>query len=522
MLEKLLWKNMLLPMALKTQLVHYYSKFSTCPYVQESAVLSIPYIQNSSNKIITRFSNLLHRKWVNNGLMNNPMSFHIAGSKNIPMVFWLLQLGSSGIGKINKLLDWGLNPHIHYEDSGLTWNYSQGYISLEDTKNLLTTLFSKGTELFPEDLSINVYEKAVSLDESHQSIEYFNKYKKMAELLMQWIDKPLYQFILSHQKISAKQKGILEYLKLRENIGTYYTEKYTVGQRPNHNYERLISALHNVEKIITNGFVFYNQTFTYNTLRQIFSLEEFAENMKNMVVLKCYEKYATLKVVAKKTLASHLISKKKELVLFNLLSYGLDLNWKLQQKQSIVGLDMLSSLPLIKAVLRSDNFVLCNTDSSGNNILHSIGGMALKDNELREKLDERLGSLSQQDLNFILYQYNAHYETPLMKALHDVDETMIDYLLSWGVQPWETIEGVGSYFNSPLNYLECVLLNEENKVFQENLLNQLNCSNTPSQIQLENEIFWNHVKQKWNAQHNFLNLSENLNFKNTKRKLAKI
>lgn len=89
-----------------------------------------------------------------------------------------------------------------------------------------------------------------------------------------------------------------------------------------------------------------------------------------------------------------------------------------------------------------------------------------------------------------------------MKSVIFQDEKLIDFIISFGIKPWDIVKG------SPLNESAMDFLNNYilSKKTSEGMLSSL--------IDIFKETFWYGLAKKWNSEYYYLNLKENLKLNN--------
>lgn len=461
-----------------------------------------------------------------------------------PFIFSLLQWDENALWKIQKLFQWGLNKNIVNKHGNtlleeVLYIYHGGYLSLEKANKYIDFFLSEGVSLLGEENKnrlLSYYEKAhhyIALlketEDSEYLIEnknYINHINKI-EKLTDWVDNRLLTNIIESNHLNTKDKMYLDYLFLRKLINEIQMQKYVMNFKGNLLVSNISSLALEIEKILDRAYIFMNQNTTYHALKNIFSLDNVEEIINNRMIYNCYEKFNELGVMAKKSLTSQLILRKKETVIFNLLSHGLNINWSIKNhegKENIVAFEVLYSLPMIKMILSSENFNLCITNTRGDNLLHLMGSMPLLDNEIKVSLDKKINLLSKYQKHYLFNQINSAGVTPLEKAICLQEETMINYLKL----QYEQIEGFNSETLGLPKEIEKALQFIQNNLLKENPQKALTQAGYhPEAIwawELDDNYinFWHQLSKDWNTKHLHAQLQQDLHINCTKTIRKKI
>ena len=456
-----------------------------------------------------------------------------------PFVFSLLQWDENALWKIQKLFQWGLDKNIVNKHGNtlleeILYVYHGGYLSLEKADKYIQFFLSEGVSLLGEENKnrlLSYYEKAQHytallkekeyfqyLIENKDYINHINKIEKLTD----WLDNKLLTSMLESNHLSLKDKMYLDYLFLRKVINEIQMQKYVMNFKGNLLVSHISSNLAlEIERILDRSYVFMNQNTTYHALKNIFSLDNVEEIINNRIIYNCYEKFNELGVVAKKSLTSQLILRKKETVIFNLLSHGLNINWSIKNhegKENIVAFEVLYSLPMIRMILSSENFNLCITNTRGDNLLHLMGSMPLLDSEIKASLDKKINLLNRYQKHYLFNQINSAGVTPLEKAICLQEEVMINYLK----MQYEQLEGFNGEILGLPKEIEKGLNFIQNNLLKENPRKALaEAGYYPEAIWAwdldENYInFWQQLSKQWNTQHLHGQLQQDLRVNHSK------
>lgn len=506
MLENFIWKNVFLPNFIKKEIVSFYENKCQNPYLNKQGY------QSFKKFIIYHLCNRIHKSWFNekDTHYNIPLQAKkYLENSNIPMSFWLIIAKTQKANKLKKLLEWGLSVKNPLIKEGVEinllhqviWAYHESLISLEDTKEIITILIEKNISLFKK-YKISHYEKTNDLlrkENFTNSISANKAQNKLVDLIHGWLDKELYTFIIN-SNLNEEDKNLLEYITLKQKVHTIYIENYSGNIRKS-GYEIISRQISVIESVIQRGYVFFNQSTTYNALSLLLNLPDFTELLNNQSILKCYEKFSHLGVIAKKSLTYRLINKNKETIIFNLLNYGIELNWTIltEDEKSILGLKLVCHEDFLEYVINDITFNIKVSNLKGENILHTLQNIFLNNDNIKKKLKDRINMLSDIERDFLLYQYDIENQTPMIKAINQKNYLMVDFLIEIGNSGINDIVGIELPYNSPVNYLE-TQINEEDK----------------------SEEYLNNILQKWKIEKNYQKMLKTFPKKEKKQKLIKI
>lgn len=325
----------------------------------------------------------------------------------------------------------------------------------------------------------------------------------------------IYDFLIKNPRVSDDDKCkmdsiliqsmmadlvLLNYKNNTSHNSMHYLAKY-LGQKlqSSINTGWGFSALEELERILYRGHVFRNPISSFLTLSSVFGYREIFDNLGMQFKLMCFHEFSKLSIIGKKALTSILIKSKNEEAIFNLLGYGLKLNWDIKTedgKNNLVAFEMLYSLQWVKAFIDSSHLDIRLTNSRGENILHLIG-TALSDQGIEDSLRRRLNELNQQEREYLFFQLNEENLTPLMKAVVFQDEKVINFISDFNIKPWDEIKDAPAY-KSPMELLnECVLNSSEE-------------SSWGHLMDYFKESFWIGLAKQWNSQFYYQKLQKDL------------
>ena len=380
--------------------------------------------------------------------------------------------------------------------------YQQNMLSRNEAVSYIRLFLQHGIALFPA-LSIAQYDREMRKLEQNTSI-FAGKIAKINEV-MENLDYLIIRDIFPF--LTQTEKELVDYIELKNNIYDVKVNKYNMyskGQFQDSNYMQ-------INEIIQRGYIFTSQSGIFNSLKQIFLVDELYERIDNKNIFSCYSHYARLGVMGKKALTSKLLHQQKETIIFNLLSHGLNLNWKIRidEKDTIVGLEALSSLPMIKVILSSDCFDMTITTPQGENILHLLGTQPLTEGRLKLLLNKKIAQLNDSERNQLFTQKNHYGMTPLMKAIFNEETILIDYL-----EHECALSPTASSSPSALEFLDNELLQAAHNHTEEVY---------GKYIDDYAYSFWQDLSRKWHSEHNYHTFSENFkNHNSLRNKVVKI
>lgn len=380
-----------------------------------------------------------------------------------PLLFWCLEYDKAFLKTLNTLCHYGFNPANYYFNGVSIW---EKVIQLSNANKihenralmLLDILLPFKQNKYIKG-NVSSYEKIKkvyhSIDKENESL--LNPFEKSCihsfETLYASLPQNkyvLYKFLDSSQ-VDETEKALLSYMMLEQCLlNTYYTPNEERG------YDKNLAT---IEEILERGDVFQTDSSAYHALSNLFYME-IEEQLSNRVLMRCYEHFSLLKTRTKKMITRFLIKKNKEITLFNLLSYGLNLNWTIKKEngeENIVALEMLGSIPMIKMILSSGSFNICTTNKEGHNILHLLGTLPLMDNDVRRTLLNKIKNLDKQHQTYLFYQCDENQMTPLYKALYSGEEVLVDFLLELGANPETILHTLDETHQSALSFVTHLL-----------------------------------------------------------------
>jgi hypothetical protein len=323
-----------------------------------------------------------------------------------------------------------------------------------------------------------------------------------------------YDFLIKNPSIDAKQKGILDSILIQSMmtdliLSSYYTNKKQTTYSSGYLNQKLqkaskegwcYSPLDELESILNRGHVFNSQLSRFLTLSSIFGYRELFENLDNKFKIICFQEFSKLNIIAKKALTAILLNAKNEEAIFNLLSYGLKLDWEIKTKEgykNLVIFEMLHSLQWVKVFLENRNLDIRLTNCRGENILHLIGANALAQPSIEEALRRKVNQLNTQEKENFFFQLNEENLTPLMKAVVYQDETMINFMKEYNIKPWDKLEGTLKY-KSAMEFLNDYIL----KLNKEQSWGYL--------VEYFKDSFWMGLAKQWNSEFYYQELQKEL------------
>jgi hypothetical protein len=333
----------------------------------------------------------------------------------------------------------------------------------------------------------------------------------------------IYDFLINNVDISSVDKCkldsifmqslmadliLINYKKNISYLSSYLEQKFKIANQLNSQY----CAMSELENILHRGNVFKNQISRFLALTSIFSYREIFDNLSVKFKSQCYQEFSKMSVLGKKALTAILIKNKNEEAIFNLLNYGLKLNWDIaieDGRKNIVAFEMLYSLQWVKAILDHPNLDIRLTNSRGENILHLLGASALEDSSIEESLSRKIVALSEQQKSNLFFQTNEEGLTPLMKAVVFQDENLINFITNFNVKPWDKLDGAPMY-ESAMDFLNNQVLRNT----EENTWGSL--------MDYFKDSFWLGLAKKWNSEFYYLKLQKEISSNKKDKKLIKI
>jgi hypothetical protein len=325
-----------------------------------------------------------------------------------------------------------------------------------------------------------------------------------------------YDFLIKNPTISNKEKGVLDSILIQSMmtdliLSSYYSNsnKKPIGYSSGYLEQKFrrsmkegwsYSPLEELESILHRGHVFNTQLSRFLTLSSIFGYRELFENLGMKFKAICFQEFSKLNIIAKKALTAILLNAKNDEAIFNLLSYGLKLDWEIQTKdgyKNLVIFEMLQSLQWVKVFLENRNLDIRITNCRGENILHLLGANALSQPLIEEALRRRVNELDAQEKQNFFFQLNEENLTPLMKAVVYQDETMISFMKDYNIKPWDKLEGNLTY-KSAMDFLNDYILKRNND------------NSWGSLIDYFKDSFWMGLAKQWNSEFYYQQLQKEL------------
>lgn len=518
MLENLIWKNVFLPRFIKKEIVSFYENHRDDSDVKR-------YSKKFNSNFVHYVCHKIHKNWLHNQLSK---SSHLLkeiyiylNSINLPMSFWLLLAKHNKVQKLQKLVEWGFDlkkvSSINHMEMNLIqqiiWAHHKNLLTFKETKEVLDILIKENISLFDVEYKISHYEKATSILKENK-LSFDNNLiiqKRLLDNLYNWMNKDLYTYLMQ-SKLPESNKMLLDFVHLKNKVHSVYLENFS-GNVRRLGEESLYKHVSEIEEIIKRQYIFKTQSAIYNSLSLLFNLPEFTDKLSHHLIFKCYDSFSNLKTSARKFLSSNLVNRNKEIVLLNLLANKnkINLNWRIRKEEScnILGLELIVNIDFVEHILANEKFKLNMVNSEGNNILHLIDSFALEQDNIRQKLKNKIEKLDDLHRLFLLNQYNENHLTPMLKAIEDENIKMIEFLLEMGVSGIEEMQGVDKNYSSPFNYMDNKLKNLE-----------INAQNS---LEEEKEKDWMmRMHKKWSIEKNYHDMKNKLSEKKKKEKIFKI
>ncbi len=316
----------------------------------------------------------------------------------------------------------------------------------------------------------------------------------------------IFNFLISNDLVEDKYKAQLDcyllislindFIFLTYNKNHQFASKYIPNEKRNNpNYDIFIE----IKNIIYRGNVFKKDNTRFLTLNVLLAYLEIFDHIPAQIKIKCYKEYKRLSPIAKKAITSILIKSRNEEALFNLLNYGLSLTQEVivNDKKNLMLFEMLSFNNWVEFILRNKNIDIRITNKEGENILWYFPSNLLLEENPENLLRLRINELSQLEKNYFFQQFNVDGLNPLMNAILFQDETMINFIESFNIKAWETVEHAPKY-KSPLEFLNNYVLNVEATGSLGMLIDSFKIS------------FWSLLAKKWNTQYCYISLTKEM------------
>lgn len=540
--KTLLWNNPLLPEKVKQQLVQNY----LCQYDSSASVKS-----RLKHWLLSRFvSDEYHL------LQNYLFQTGKTKSDNVAREAQQKIINEMPLDRkypaLNNLLKWGFDAHFNYVNNNHTpasqnhrllsheviHNYLDGYTDEYEAQKMLGIIFSSSQTLasreeqhktlFVSEEIIRFFNRVFHLTTEVCPVSYMmgesdvvksehdltsatDKLKKTCIetfSLIESMSSSMYAFIINEKNLGNQEKAIADYVSFKKHLHHYQNLSYlrwsnTPASSPM--VDEKTRLLCKIQNILGRDWIFTNKAMSYHILKEVFASEELMDELSNHTIFKCYQEFENLDESLKKSLTADLLLKKREIVIFNLLAHGLNLNWmiKLKDKENVVALEVLSSIPMIKMVLSSRNFNIRISNAQGENILHLLGTLPLMDDEIRQLLNTRLEELSESERHHLFYQITDKNLTPLMKAIEYKEEVLVEYLMSWNIDVWETIAGTDKPYSSVMEFLDTALLSAQYQGIAQEVAKNLNIS-----LAEEPDDYYYYLSRKLNSEHHYHYLND--------------
>ncbi len=316
----------------------------------------------------------------------------------------------------------------------------------------------------------------------------------------------IFNFLINNDLVDEKDKAHLDcyllislindFIFLSYNKNHQFTSKYIpYEKRNNPNYDIFIE----IKNIIYRGHVFKKQNTRFLTLNVLLAYIEIFDHIPAQIKIKCYKEFKNLSPVAKKAITSILIKSKNEEALFNLLNYDLSLTQEVivNDKKNLMLFEMLYFNNWVEFILRNKNIDIRITNREGENILWYFPSNLLSEESPENLLRLRINELNQLEKSCFFQQFNNDGLNPLMNAILFQDETMINFIESFNVKAWESVDNAPNY-KSPLDFLNNYILNVEATGSLGTLIDSFKIS------------FWSLLAKKWNTQYCYISLTKEM------------
>ncbi len=327
----------------------------------------------------------------------------------------------------------------------------------------------------------------------------------------------LFNYLINNQLLDDTEKANLDCYLLMSLINDFIflsynkthqiTSKYVpLEKRSNPNYDIFIE----IKNIIYRGNVFKKQNTNFVTLNVLLSYLEIFDNLPAQIKIKCYKEFKEMSPIAKKALTSILIKSKNEEALFNLLNYDLSLTQEVvvNDKKNLMLFEMLSFNNWVEFILRNKNIDIRITNKDGENILWNFPSNLLLEENIENLLRIRINELNACEKSYFFHQFNKDGLNPLMNAIIFQDETMIDFIESFNIKAWETVD-IAPNYKSALDFLNNYILNVEETGSLGLLIDSFKVS------------FWSLLAKKWNTQYCYISLTKEMEKNNINQLVEK-
>lgn len=329
----------------------------------------------------------------------------------------------------------------------------------------------------------------------------------------------LYESLINSDYIDEKTKSKLDTVLLLSFLNDLIMLNYIKEYEPTSLYlkkKKLMNenfcAFSELNKIIDRGYIFKTNMARFLGLYITLCHNEIYDNLSSKLKFICYNEYSKLSIVGKRAIAAILVSSKNEEAVFNLINYGLKLNWNicLSGNDNLLAFEMLSLNKWAIAIIESPHFDILETSKKKENILHNLSASVLEDAKFESSLRRKILSLNQKDKQTFLHQLNNNDLTPLMKAVIFQDEKVIEFIESFDIKPWDEAPGATT-FKSALGFLNDYLLKYEG------------VGSFGAIIDAFKSSFWLDLAKRWNSEYYYQMLQNNIaENKSSKKSVMKI
>lgn len=370
----------------------------------------------------------------------------------------------------------------------------------DDSENSLKKIelfLNNGAVVHCPQYKINIRDNFIKNENFINTSSYFSNFK-------------IYDTLISSDFLSKKHKSDLDvYLMLsilHDLIITHYynhsnpTKEYELESlylKSKKNKISHIDPLFEFEKIIERKNVFLNQKCRFLTLNIIFSYAEIFDNIGSKLKLLCYREFSRLNIISKKIITGILIKNRNEEAIFNLIGYGLKLDWEVYSgnEKTNIGFELFKSNDWVKTIYQTNLLNIRFTNTNGENLLFHINSCTLEDKEVELIIRRKINELNSFERYLLFFQLSKEGLTPLMRAVALQDEILIDFILSFDINPWDKVVGAPIQ-ESALDFLNNNILLTEDKTSWGALIDFLKDS------------FWYSLAKKWNAEFYYNKLKE--------------
>lgn len=387
--------------------------------------------------------------------------FLSVSNKENPLIFELIERSSynkSYIKELKKVLESGVPVDIENTE-GLTLLeqslklYNEGRCEKSNLFDILEVLLPyKKEEIF--NINIEFYDeiKEVNNFKENNTFNYYNSiFPKNRDVVT---------YLLGNENLTDKEKRTISYICLSDLINYSYICNYKMND-----YNQ--GVIEYIESLLDTPYIWKDKYDSFCLLRKIFSsdLDEII-NYKSLII--CYNVFASLHYLQQKSIIYSIVKRNKETTLFNLLPYGVDLNWEIEKEfgeKTVLGLEMLSSIPMIKMLLGSNKFDITKSNFEGQNILFLLGNSAVENEDIKDLLIKKIQDLDEITKHNFLYKVDKYGRSAMDKAISNCDEVLIEFLCQLGISPFYYILGINRNSLEFLEFLLSIKAEGESKAF---------------------------------------------------------